>query len=109
MTPAIIECHKKGYRILTQEQNAFAHLYGVYTHDALLSVVGNMFKKKGAKPYEYPDKPYGIEGSSDDEKGEAIMSEAEKKRRTEALFGRLRLMQANFELSKANSNTGDDE
>lgn len=112
MTPRMINAHKQGYKLKAQEQNAMYHLEGIYTREALLATVGNMFKKKGAKAYEYPEKPFEIGGNTEtDDQGinTGALTEAEKKRRTEALFGQLRLMQANFELSKLNSNTRDDE
>lgn len=103
MTPAIIEAHKKGFRLKKEEDNAYAYIQGIYVRDALASTVGNMFRKKGSKAIEYPSEPYGMykdEQIEEVQDGEEIMTEDEKRRKTEALFMQLRLMQANFELSK---------
>ena len=111
MTPAIIDAHKKAFKIKKEEQNAFAYIQGVYVRDALSSTVGNMFKKKGAKAIEYPSQPYDLYAKADEaiEESDGGMSEAEKRKKTEALFGMLRLMQANFEISKKADNTRGDE
>lgn len=107
MTPAIIDAHKKAFKIKKEEQNAFAYIQGIYVRDALASTVGNMFKKKGAKAIEYPSQPYDLYAKAEEQGGESDggMSEAEKRKKTEALFGMLRLMQANFEISKQAENT----
>ena len=112
MTPAVIEAYKAGYKLKKEEQNVFAYLQGVYVRDALASTVGNMFKKKGAKATEYPSEPYKLyDNQTTDNHGESdgSMSEEEKRKKTEALFGMLRLMQANFEISKQAGNTRGDE
>lgn len=112
MNPRIVNAHIKGHKLFVQEQNALYHLEGIYTKFALDATVGNLFKKKGAKAVEYPDKPielFSATQTDEDGNNTGALTEAEKKRRTEALFGQLRLMQANFELSKMNSNTRGEE
>jgi len=110
MTPAVIDAYKQGYKLKKEEQNVFAYLQGIYVRDALASTVGNMFKKKGAKATEYPSEPYPLyDQVSTESESDGGMSEAEKRRKTEALFGMLRLMQANFEMSKQADNTRGDE
>jgi len=111
MTPAMVNAHKKAFKIKKDEQNAFAYIQGIYFRDALASTVGNMFKKKGAKAIEYPSEPYDLYAKASEDSGESDggMSEAEKRKKTEALFGMLRLMQANFEISKQAGNTRGDE
>lgn len=94
---------QKGFRLKKEEDNAYAYIQGIYVRDALASTVGNMFRKKGSKAIEYPSEPYGMykdEQIEEVQDGEEIMTEDEKRRKTEALFMQLRLMQANFELSK---------
>lgn len=111
MTPRIIDAYKKAFKLKKEEQNAFAYIQGIYFRDALASTVGNMFKKKGAKAIEYPSKPYDLNAGAEEESGEQDggMSEAEKRKKTEALFGMLRLMQANFEIAKQAENTRGEE
>ena len=114
MNPRIINAHKEGFKLKRQEENAMLYLGGAYTKAALEATVGNMFKKKGKQPFEYPSTPYPLFGETYDteqeqiEGSDNIMTEAEKKKRTERLFGMLRLMQANFELSKS-ANTRESE
>lgn len=107
MNPRIVNAHIEGHKLFVQEQNALYHLEGAYTKSALDATVGNLFKKKGAKAIEYPAKPFDIEGEAETSEG---MTEEEKRRKTEMLFGKLRIMQANFELSKHNgTNTRGEE
>ena len=37
------------------------HLEGMYFAEALLSTVGNMFRGKGQKAFEYPKEPYTLD------------------------------------------------
>lgn len=95
--PRIIRIYSEGFRISSERQlevdNFNAYLQGIYFRDALLSTVGNMFKKKGAKPYEYPEKPYEFEQKN------KIASEEEIELQRQLFLANLQLMQANFELS----------
>ena len=111
MTPRTIKAYKKAFKLKKEEQNAFAYIQGIYVRDALSSTVGNMFKKKGAKAIEYPSEPYDLYAKADKDTGETGggMTEEEKRRKTEALFGMLKIMQVNFELSKGTNNTRGDE
>ena len=104
MTPAIVEAHKKGFRLQKDEQNAYAYIQGIYVRDALNSTVGNMFKKKGTKAIEYPSEPYALSGgetnTADNDFNDGEMTVAEKKEKTERLFMMLQLQMANFNLGK---------
>lgn len=102
MNPRIVNAHKQGFKLKKEEQNAFAYIQGVYVRDALASTVGNMMKKKGAKAIEYPSQPYDLykEDVSSDT-GENGMTEAEKRKKTEEIFGVLSVMKANFDISKS--------
>ena len=37
------------------------HLEGMYFMDALVATVGNMFRGKGQKAFEYPKEPYTLD------------------------------------------------
>ena len=41
-------------------QNMLYHLQGRYFMDALLATVGNMFRGKGQKAFNYPKEPYDL-------------------------------------------------
>ncbi len=68
---------------------------------ALSATVGNMFKKRGMKPNEYPKEPIDIFSEKHLNIHEN-MTEEEKVAETEKLFDMLNLMQTNFELSHSN-------
>lgn len=48
--------------------NIQAHLYGSYVVEALQATVCNMFLKKGATPYKYPEKPREIDERTEKQK-----------------------------------------
>lgn len=75
-------------------RNEYAWLQGMYFCEALTSTVGNMFRGKNDKPYEYPDKPYEFD------KEEHNLTEDEIEVQRELFWQQLHIMQSNFELSK---------
>ena len=42
-------------------QNMLFHLEGMYFADAICCTIGNMFRNRGQKPYEYPQEPYTLD------------------------------------------------
>ena len=44
-----------------RQANMLYHLEGMYFADALCATVGNMFRGKGQKPFEYPKEPYTLD------------------------------------------------
>lgn len=44
-----------------RKQNILMHLQGQYFAEALLATVGNMFRSKGQRPYEYPNEAYTLD------------------------------------------------
>ena len=104
MTPRILNIHAKAYKqsIIQKRDydNYIAYLQGAYVRDALISTVGNMFKKKGQKPIEYPDRPYEMQTKSKRE-----VTEEDKELQRQAFWQSLFDMQANFE----RHNKGKDE
>lgn len=64
----------------------------MYFAEALRATVGNMFKKKSAKPYDYPKKPYEFNENVE-------LTEDELQRQRELFVARLEVMKTNFELS----------
>lgn len=90
LNPRLIKPYIKAYRIRKQEENSMLYVQGRYFLDALLCSVGNMFKGKTAKAFEYPKKPYELFAE------ETILSEEEIKRRRENLVLSLKIMMGNF-------------
>lgn len=99
MNPHIINIYVEG-RIKSEElrqkrENQFAWLQGMYMCEALTSTVGNMFKEKNSKPFEYPDKPLEFEDIQ-----EHRLTEEEIELQRNLFWQQLHIMQSNFELSK---------
>lgn len=44
-----------------RQANMLYHLEGMYFMDALVATVGNMFRGKGQKAFEYPKEPYTLD------------------------------------------------
>ena len=65
---------------------------GMYFASAISATVGNMFSK--GRRHKYTEKPL-LE--------DVLMTDAERKKKAEAFFLGLQVMQANFELSKQES------
>ena len=59
-----------------RQQNALMHLQGMYFVDALLATVGNMFRGRGQKAFQYPKEPYSFD--FDFEKGLDMENEQER-------------------------------
>lgn len=75
------------------KKNYMSYLQGIYFVDALMSTVGNMFKKKNAKPYKYPEKPYEL--------GEKKpLTEYEKRTQLDLFVAQLKAMKTNFDNQK---------
>lgn len=94
MTPHDVMLCLEGYKEQQSRemdtQNTLMYIQGRYFVDALLSTVGNMFSKKGAKPFEYPKEPYDLHPDRE-------LTEYEKRKEVEKLFTNLEIMKSNFE------------
>lgn len=86
----------RAHRNKVIEQNALMHLQGMYFSDSLRATVGNMFKKKSSKPFEYPKKPYELNIQNE-------FTEEELQKQRELFVAKLMAMQTNFELSHKDS------
>lgn len=79
MNPHSINLHIQAYnrrkRNEFEEMDAYAHLFGMYTTEALFASVGNMLAENGQKKMEYPKKPYGIRFDFDDESKQQAVDE----------------------------------
>lgn len=93
----ILDAYNREQKRKLDYDNFIAYLQGRYFVDALLSTVGNMFSKKGAKPLEYPREPYNLEE-------ERELTQEEKDAKAKAIIDNLMQMQEAFERSKQNSN-----
>lgn len=64
---------------LRQERvNSEAWLNGIYTLSALQATVGNLFKEKNDKPFEYPTQPIEFNANKQQESEEAVQRREEQ-------------------------------
>lgn len=96
MNPASLEPYEKAVRL--QEEKTDMHLWtlGMYIFEAVSTAMGNAFRKKGQKAHTFRDKPYLMEAK--EQNGELTHEEVVDK--TKTVFNMLKIMQANYELSK---------
>ena len=83
--PLMVRVFRKADIIRQQRVNDEAWLYGVYVLHALDATVGNMFRKKGSKPSEYPQNPLSI-GDEPEKKEEK--KKKEESEELEALYAK---------------------
>jgi hypothetical protein len=96
MNPRIIQAIADGYAEKKKDdmqiENCVAYLQGRYFMDALMATVGNMFKRRGQKPYQYPESPYDL----DEQKSNGELTEEEIEKQRERFAAKLTRMEANF-------------
>lgn len=99
MNPHIINCLRKGYEAKIKEQDYLQHLWwGSYGKQAVYVAVEHCLAGRKAKS-KYVEKPILSEIEKKTEENKP-MTEEEKRKQTEALFMKLRIMGANFNLNK---------
>lgn len=59
--PLMVRAFYKAKKLRDKRRDEEAWLQGAYVLKALQATVGNMFLKKGAKPFEYPTNPFSFE------------------------------------------------
>ena len=52
--------YREAHEYRNTQKNQELWMQGLYIHEAVGIVIGNAFRKKGAKVEKYPDKPYPI-------------------------------------------------
>lgn len=97
MNPHIIKLLLKGHEEKTKEQDYLAWVFNQYTLSAVSVAVEHCLAGKKAKS-KYIEKP--IMQEIEDEQAESKpLTEEKKKKQTEQLFMKLRIMGANFNLN----------
>ena len=70
------------YREMAQnkrkEKNEYLWIQGMYIYEAFSTVMYNAFRKKGATPARYAEKPYRITPMTEEEKEEQAEKERQK-------------------------------
>jgi len=72
--------YREKWEIDRDNRNAELWLQGAYAYDAFGVVLGNAFKKKGAKPLKYAEQPYRIRPMTEAEE------EAERQKEIEQTY-----------------------
>ncbi len=57
----MVKAYNEAKKTELRQMNMLYHLEGMYFADALLATVGNMFRGKGQKAFEYPKEPYTLD------------------------------------------------
>lgn len=57
----MVKAYNEAKKADLKQYNMLFHLEGMYFAEALLATVGNMFRGKGKKAYEYPKEPYTMD------------------------------------------------
>lgn len=96
LNPRLMQPYIKAYRIRKKEENSMLYVQGRYFLDALLASVGNMFKGKQTKAFEFPKEPYPLFEEV------VELTEEEKKRQRENLLLSLKIMMGNFNRTHKN-------
>lgn len=76
--PYLVEVYRECHKLYIQRKNEELWWQGVYIKNALESVLGGMFSKKGSKTPKYPEHPYEMFPKSDKEKEVEAEKEREK-------------------------------
>lgn len=72
----MVKAYNEAKKNEIKQANMLMHLEGMYFVDALLATVGNMFRGKGQKAFEYPKEPYSLD--MDYEEGLDMQSDTDK-------------------------------
>ena len=97
MTPHIVGIHLKAHKAKIEETNLLMHIQGMYMRDAIMSTIGNSFRGKGSKPYEYPCEPYNLNPQSEQEHE---LTENEKQQQIMEFFNGLQARKERFDAKK---------
>lgn len=57
----MVEAYNERKKAEIRTANMLYHLEGMYFADALCATVGNMFRGRGQKAFEYPKEPYTLD------------------------------------------------
>lgn len=105
MNPHIIKCLQKGYEEKIKQEDYLQYLWwGSYGMSAVSVAVEHCLAGKKAKS-KYIEKPV-FSQIEEKTKENSPMTEEEKKKQTEQLFLKLRIMGANFNLNHSKDSTG---
>mgnify|MGYP007069873935 CR=1 FL=1 len=81
--PLLVRVFYKAEKLKQDHEDEKAWLYGLYMLNALNATVGNMFRKQGQAPAEYPKEPFSV--TQEREKKER-REQTEQEKEQEALW-----------------------
>lgn len=84
--PYLAVVYREANKIQAERRNQEMWWQGMYIHAAFAIALGNVFRKKGAKPKEYLQEPIRITPMSEEEKE---WRAEEERKKTIAFFNRL--------------------
>lgn len=87
--------YDEAYSLRRKIEDEQSYFQGIYTYEAVSTVIQNAFRSKGSQPIKYRDK--GIMQQIEDQQRLLNPTEEEKKKYTEDLYAMLGQMQSNFE------------
>ena len=94
--PYLTVIYRKAWELNKEQKNEEMWWQGFYFYEAISAVARNLTRKKGEKPYSYPEKPHDITPKTEDRKEEK-QKQAQKeaidyfddlKKRLEKKYGR---------------------
>lgn len=80
--PYLTVAYRKADELKRKRKNETLWMQGLYVYDAFSVTMANAFKKKGARPAEYPKKPYDVTEKSKEEKEAACKAEQDRIRQS---------------------------
>ena len=104
--PKELEPFIKAHKLRGEQIDSYSWVIGAYVNEAVSVAIANAFRKKGAKPHKYRDKPYSQENLAQSEN----LTDEQKKQAIDRLFRGLSIKMTNFNLAHQNdSKDGDAE
>ena len=80
--PRLVAAQLKAEKIRARRRDAEAWLQGRYVYEAVSAVMGTAFRRKGAPPVPYPERPYSEKNLPQPEEASAQFIENERLRAT---------------------------
>lgn len=80
--PRLVAAQLKAEKIRARRRDAEAWLQGRYVYEAVSAVMGTAFRRKGAPPVPYPERPYSEKALPQPEEASEQFKENERLRAT---------------------------
>lgn len=77
--PLMVRAFYKADKLKRRREDEIAWIHGLYVFNALDATVGNMTRKKGQTPIEYPKEPYLMKKEQEAQEAKKQQSEEQEK------------------------------